>query len=222
MGISVIPSLTNVAVSHRPKVLTSCHLTATLRPIMAQAATFDSAATHRRFPHSAQFLFAPSADPSPHLIESKGRLTASYSIQETISNAPKSLKTITGTPLLIDTKPHVFEERAKPRPCPLISLPYPAPQLIENPARRRPFYSRLPRLEVYENKGQTAVLLAPKNRFFAPSPLLPDALGASVVEYSPSGHLHTEGTRLLPIPFSTITGRTAAPSARCTQNRRNR
>jgi len=42
----------------------------------------------------------------PHLqpLEKPARLAASYSIQETISNVPKSLKTLVGTPLLIVTK----------------------------------------------------------------------------------------------------------------------
>ncbi len=43
---------------------------------------------------------------------------------------------------------------------------FPASQLIENKARKNAFYSRTPKVEVYENKGQSAILLAPQTRVF--------------------------------------------------------
>jgi len=49
-------------------------------------------------------LIATRQTPIPQLAENKAKLTTSYSIHETISNAPKSLKTLIRTPLLIDTK----------------------------------------------------------------------------------------------------------------------
>ena len=47
-----------------------------------------------------------------------------------------------------------------------------ASQLIENTARKRAFYSRAPKVEVYEDKGQSAILLAAQTHVF-PLSLLP-------------------------------------------------
>ncbi len=44
----------------------------------------------------------------------------------------------------------------------------PTLQLIENKARKNTFYSRAPKVEVYENKGQSAILLAPQTPVFVP------------------------------------------------------
>jgi len=53
-------------------------------------------------------LIASGQRPIREVAENKARLTPGYSIHETISNTLKSLKTLVGTPFLIDTKRTFF------------------------------------------------------------------------------------------------------------------
>ena len=62
----------------------------------------------------------------------------------------------------------------------------PALQPIENKGRKKAFYSRAPRIEVYENKGQSAILIAAQTHVFVPrEPAAPTSLQLSPCDFQP-------------------------------------
>ncbi len=146
-------------------------------------------------PLTAATCFSCSHHPS-QLVENTWREKAFYSIHAASRNHPKSLKTrLKLFPTRYKRTPF-FEEEAKREQKAKVPAQAPSPsrsrhrhevvpsqfientaqkitiykgappQLLENKARKNGFYSRTPKVELYENKGQSAILLAPETRVF--------------------------------------------------------
>ncbi len=155
----------------------------------------------------------PHPTPSPQLIENTTRKITFCSQHAAIKTHRKPLKArLTLFPNRNNSTPFFrtqSEQKAKVRAEreALTSLDrhrgeFAASQLIENKARKNTFYSRAPKVEVYENKGQSAILLAPQTRVFVPrgsACLIGRVRSRRTCSYGPSKHFgpnRWNGTRI--------------------------
>ena len=86
------------------------------------------------------------------------------------------------------SKPEALSTNRRPRITP-------PSQPIENTARKRAFYSRAPKVEVYEDKGQSAILLAARTHVF---PLSLPPLTCNLPPAGPNRHTPRDSGALTP------------------------